>query len=193
MQVHEVVHDTTLQVVANAVDDDLLPHVHNLEESQILLVAVLVKRFVHLFVVAYAIAEVERCGFGILALVIGTGGLDVADVGHNHVLVIALGLDKYDLDVVLGHEIEDPFAPLFCAIGGIEDADNATLLKPSEHVGYRSLGSSATLALSLRVVGFEEVGGRLRGICASVVADIECSGGDREPGKIALRWEGDGS
>lgn len=190
MEVHEVVDNTTLEVVANAVDDDLLPHVHNLEEGQILLVAVFVERLVHLFVVAYAIAEVESGRFGILALVIGTGGLDVANVHHDHVLVVTLGLNKDDLNVILRHDVEYPFAPFFCAVGGIEDTDDSALLKPPEHVGYRGLSGSAALALSLLVVGIEEVGRRLGSICASVVADIEGGGGDREPGEVALRWKG---
>ena len=192
MEVHEVVDNATLEVIANPVNNDLFPNVHNLEEGQILLVAVLVERLVHLFVVAYAIAEVESGLFGILPLVIGAGGLDVANVHHDQVLVVALGLNKDDLNVILAHDVENPFAPLFRAVGGIEDTDYSAFLKPPEHVGYCGLGSSAALALSLLVVSVEEVGRRLRGICASVVANIEGSGGDREPGKVALRWEGTG-
>ena len=96
MKIHEIVHDTALEIVANAVDDNLLSDVDKLNICKIFLG----NRFVNLLVVADSIHEVLRRVFRILTLIVGAGGLDFQDVGSNQLLVITLRLDKHNLEVV---------------------------------------------------------------------------------------------
>ena len=100
MKVHEIVDNSTLEVVPDTADDDLLADVHDLEVGQVGLLAVGVNGAVNLFVVADAVAEVEGSSLGILAAIIGATSLDVADVGHDELLIVTLALDKEDLDAV---------------------------------------------------------------------------------------------
>lgn len=187
MEVHEVVDNATLKVVLNAIDDDLLADIHDLEVGVFVLIAVGVDGLVDLFVVSDPVTEVLGSGLGILAAVVGTGGLDVADVGHYEVLVVALALDEEDLDAVGGEGIGDPFATLLGRVGRIEDADDATGAEPGQHVRDGGLGSGTALPLALLVVRVEEIGCGMGCIIAPIVADVERLGWDGEPLKVALR------
>lgn len=132
MKVHEIVHYAALQVVLDAVDDDLSTDVHDLEISEVILILVLVDGLVDLLVVADAVAEIQRGLLGVLALIIRASGLNVPNIGHDELLVVALGLDKDDFDALLFEEFEDPHATLLGAIRCIEDTNYALLvLEPS--------------------------------------------------------------
>lgn len=100
MKVHEVVDNPTLEIVPNTANDDLLADVHDLEVGQVGLLAIGVNGAIDLFVVADAVAEVEGSSLGILAAIVGATSLDVADVGHDELLIVTLALDKEDLDAV---------------------------------------------------------------------------------------------
>src|SRR5690606_9417872 len=54
VKIHEIVHDTALEIVANAVDDDLLSDVDKLHICKILLG----NRFVNLLIVANSVHKV---------------------------------------------------------------------------------------------------------------------------------------
>lgn len=116
VEVHEIVNDSTLKVVLNAIDNDLFPNIHNFEVRVLVFVAVLVNGFVYLFIIAYAIEEILSRSFRILAAIIRARSLDIADVCHDDVLVVALALDKEDLDAMLSTNIVDPFSTF---LGGI--------------------------------------------------------------------------
>jgi hypothetical protein len=178
VEVDEVVHDTALEVILDAVDDDLLANVHDLEVGVVILVTVLIDALVNLLVVANAVTEVESSLIWVLALVVWAGRLDVADVAHNEGLLVAFRLDEHDFDTLLGNSVHHPLATLFGAICRIEDADYAALSEPGQHIGHCSLRGSPALSLALGIVGVEEIGCRLRGIGAAVVAHVKRLGGN---------------
>jgi hypothetical protein len=184
VQVHEIVDHATLQVVLDAIDDDLLAHVHDLQVGQMALV--LVNGLIHLLIVPDAFSEVLRSRVGVLALVVGRRGLDLKDIAHDQGLIVALRLHEQRLDALCITTFLDPAAALLGGVGCIEDADHATFLEPLQHIGDRSLGSSSTHTLALRVGVVEEVGTRLGRVLASVVAHVEDHGVDREPFQVPL-------
>lgn len=186
VQIHEIVDDATLKVILDAVDDDLLAHVHELEVGVFVLITIAVNGLVNLLVHLDAIAEVLRRILGILTAVVRASRLDITNVGHDEILVIALALDKDDLDAMTGASLQHPLATLLCRVGSIKDTDNTTGPEPGEHVGNSGLGSLASFPLTLRVVHVKEVGSGLRGIIATVVADIEDLGRNRQPLQISL-------
>lgn len=187
MQIHEVVYNATLEVVSDATNDDLLAYIHDLKVRQVRLIAIGVDGTVHLFVVANAVTEVEGGLLRILALVIGAGSFDVANVGHDELLIVTLAFDKENLDTVGIASFEDPFPAFLSRVGSIEDTDDAAGAEPREHVSDSSFGGGTALALAFRVVGVEEVSRGLRGIVAPVVSDIERLGRNGKPLQIALR------
>lgn len=188
MEVDQVVHNATLKVVLDAVDDDLLPHVHNFEVSVVILVAVLVQAFVDLLVVANAVTEIQSRLFWVLAPVVRAGCLDVPDIAHDEGLLVAFRLDEHDLNALLGNCVHDPFSALFGAVGRIEYAHRTASSEPCQHIGHGRLCGGPSLSLALWVVDIEEVRGRLSSIFATIVAYIECLGRDRQPTEISLGW-----
>ena len=183
MQVHEVVHDTALQVALNAVDHNLAADVYELDVRQMLLV--LVDGLVDLLVVPNAVAEVLGRHLGIEALVVRARGLDLKDVRHDHVFVVALGLDEDGLDVLGRAAVAYPAATSLCRVGGVEDGDDAVALtEPAEHVADGSLGRSATKPFALRVRRVEEVRRRPGLVGATIRPDIEGARFDRQPCKV---------
>ena len=188
VQIHEIVNDATLQVVLDTIDDDLLAHVHELEISVLILVTIVVNRFVDLLIHLDAVAEILGRLLGILATVVGTGRFDVADVGHDELLVITLALYKEDLDSMVLKSVHNPFAALLCRVSGIKDADDTPRLKPSEHVVDSSLGSLATFAFTFGIVHVEEVSSGLRSIMTTVVADVEDLSRNGQPLQVSLGW-----
>lgn len=188
MQIHEVVHDTTLQVILNAVDDDLFANVQNFEVGILVFITVLVKSLVRRLIFADAIEKVLRSGFRILATVVRAGGLDVTDIRHDNVLIVALAFDEQNLDAVFDASLADPFSPLLGRIGSIEDRDNPSSAKPGEHVDDGCFCGGATLPLALGIVGVEEVGSGLWSIVAPIVADVESLRRYRQPLQVALGY-----
>lgn len=181
MKIHEIVNNSTLQIILDPVDDNLLADIEHFEVCVLVLVAITINGRVNPLVHLDPISEVHGCCFWILTLVIGTGQLDVTDVCHDEFLIVTFALDEQDLNPVGSACIKDPFASVLCRIGGVEDANHATRAKPGEHVGDGSLGSSAALALTLLVGNVKEVSSGLGGIMAPIIANIERLGRDRKP------------
>lgn len=190
MQIHEIIHNATFQVILNAIDDDLLAKVHDLQVGILVFITVLVQSDVCLLIFAYAVEKVMRSGLGILTAVVGASRLDVADVRHDDILVIALTFDKQDFDAIFRTDVVDPFATLLGRIGSIEYSDNSSSAEPSEHVGNGSFCCSTTLPLALGIVGVEEVGCGLWRIAAPIVAYVESLRRYRQPLQVALRCDG---
>jgi hypothetical protein len=178
VQVHQVVDNSALKVVLNSVDDDLLPHVHDLEVSIVVLILVPVDSLVHLLIISNAIAEILSGLFRILALIVRARCLNVADVGHDEILIVALTLDEQDLNAVARTSVHDPPAAFLGGVGSVQDADDAAMAEPGHHIRDGGLGSGATLSLTFGIVGVEEVSGWLRGIVTPIVADVESLGRD---------------
>lgn len=132
------------------------------------------------------VAKVKGGGLGILAAIVWTGGLDIADIVHDDILIIALALDKKHLDTMRGACVRNPLAALLGRVGGIEDADNAAGTEPGQHIGHSGLGSGAALTLAFGIVGVEEVSRRLWRIVTPIVADVKGCSRDGEPLEIAL-------
>jgi hypothetical protein len=173
MQIHEVVNDTTLQVVRNPVDDDLLADIHDFQIRKVIFIAVFVDRLIHLFVHADAISEILRSSLGVLALVVGTRRLYIADVGHDESLIVAFALHKQHLNSFLVARVQNPSPALLGGIGCVENADYTTLPEPREHVGNGGLSGGSALFFAFGVRSVEKVGRRVRGIIAPVVTDIK--------------------
>lgn len=181
MQIHEVVDNAALEIILDAIDDDLLAHVHELEVCVFILVAVGIESLVNFLVHLDSFAEVLGCLFGILTLVVRACGLNVTDIGHDELLVVAFALHKEDLDSMSSAGLHHPLAAVLCGIGSIEDADNASSREPGKHVGDGSLGSLTAFPLAFCVVHIEKVRSWLRSIIAAVIADIEDLRGNRQP------------
>lgn len=191
VEVHQIVYNAALQVVLYAVDDDLAANVQDLEIGVVTLVAVSVNGLVDLLVVLDAVPEVERSLFGILSFVVGTRGLDVPDVCHDEVLVVALGLNEQNLDTLTCAGIGDPFAALFRRVCRIQDSNDTALLEPCQHVCDGGLCSGFPPALPFCVAHIKEVGGWLRRIGPAVVTHVERLGVDGEPLEVTLSWSRD--
>lgn len=186
MQIHEIVHNATLEIISDTADNDLLTHIHDLEVSQVRLFAISVNGAVHLFVVANAVTEIEGGSLRVLSTVVRAGSLDVSDIGHDKLFVVTLALDKENLDAVFVADLQDPFTAFQSRIGSIKNTNNAARPEPGEHVGNSSLSGSTAGAFSFRIVDIEKVGRGLWCIIAAVVANVESLSRDGEPLKISL-------
>lgn len=92
VKIHQVVDHTALEIVLDAVDDNIGSDVGELDIGQILFFVV--NRLIDLLVLGNAVQEVFGGHLGILALVVWAGGFDVDDVSHDERLIVADGLDK---------------------------------------------------------------------------------------------------
>jgi hypothetical protein len=92
VEVHQVVYHTTLQVVLNLIDDDLLPHVDQLDVGEVPLI--LVDCLIDLFVVADTVAEIGSRLLWVLAHVVRRSRLHFQNVGHDQVFVVAFRLHE---------------------------------------------------------------------------------------------------
>lgn len=141
VQIHQVVHHPTLQVVLYPVDDHLLPDVDNLAVSHVRLI--LIQRLIHPLVHPDPLPEVLRSLFRILTLVVGRRSLDLLDICHDQLLVVALALDEQCLDALRVTPVFDPTPPGLRGVGSVEDGDEVSRgAEPLAHVCHRSLGSS---------------------------------------------------
>lgn len=92
MQIHQIIHHPTLQIILYPIDNHLAPHIDDLAVRQIALV--LIQRLVHPLIHPNPLPKILRRSLRILALVIRARGLDIADIAHNQLLVIALTFDE---------------------------------------------------------------------------------------------------
>ena len=183
MKIHEIIHHPALQVIPDITNDHAVAHVHDLAVRELLLA---VDRLVHLLVVADAIAEVLRRQLRVLARVVRRGGLDLTDVGHDELLVVALGLDEQRVDVGPIADLLDPAPPLARRVGRVEQRHRALAApEPGQHVRDGGLGGHLAQPLALGIALGEEVGRRLRRVLPPVRADVEILGRDREPSQVA--------
>jgi hypothetical protein len=167
VQVHEVVHHSRLQIVVYSVDDDLASNIDDLAICHVGLV--LVQSFVHTLVHRYPLSEVDRRLFWVLAFIVGAGGLHFADVGHDHILVVALALNEKRLYSFGVANILDPATAAFCAVCGVKNSNEVVLsLEPLQHVGNGCFCSCLSEALALFVVGVEEICCGLGSVIAAV-------------------------
>ena len=165
------------------VDDDLASNVDDLAVCHVGLV--LVQCLVDLLVHCDSLSEVERRLFWVLPFVVGAGRLDLTNVGHDHILVLALALNEQRLDSLGIADVLDPAAATLGAVCGVEDRNEVVLsFEPLQHVGDGSFGGCPAKSLALLVVRVEEVCCRLWRIGAAVVANVEAFCGDREPAQI---------
>lgn len=165
------------------VDDDLASNVDDFAVCHVGLVLVqcLVDPLVH----CNSLSEVERRLLWVLPFVVGTGRLYFTDVGHDHILVLALALNEQGLDSLGIADVFDPAAATLGAVCGVENRNEVVLsFEPLQHVGNGSFGSRPAKSLAFLVVCVEEVCCRLWRVGAAVVADIEAFRGDREPAQI---------
>lgn len=170
----------------NTIDDDLFANVHNLEICIIALVAVSINRLVDFFILADALAEIPGGVLWVLALVVWAGGLDIENVGHDDLLLVAFALDEENFHAVGLADLVNPFAPLLCRIGRVEDAYNTASFEPFQHVSNSSLSRRAALSFALCIVEVEKVGRWMWRIVAPVVADVEGLGRDGQPLQVTL-------
>jgi len=151
----------------NPVDDHLAADIDNFAICHVGLV--LIQSFVDALVHRYPLSEIFRRLLGILAFVVGAGRLHFADVGHDHIFVVAFALDKQRLDTLGVANILDPTAAALGAVCGIENSNQVVLsLEPLQHVGHGCLCGSLAESLALLVVGVEEVCCRLWGVMATI-------------------------
>ena len=88
MQVHQIVDNPTLQVVLNAIDDDLLADIHELQIRKITLG--LINCLVNLLVIFDAITEVLSSYLGVQPYVVWRCSLDLQNIAHDQVFIVAL-------------------------------------------------------------------------------------------------------
>jgi len=177
VKVHEVVYHTRLQIIVYPVDDDLASHVDDFAVCHVGLV--LVQCLVHPLVHCDSLSEVERRLFWVLPFVVGTGRFDFANVGHDHILVLALALNEQGLDSLGIANVLDPAAAALGAVCGVENSNEVVLsFEPLQHVGDCSFSGRPTKSLAFLVVRIEKVCRRLWCVGTAVVADIEAFCGD---------------
>lgn len=180
----DVVDQTAGQVIFDLVDDDGRSHVDELDVGVLLLI--FVDGFVHLLVVANAVAEIKGSDLRILTLVVRGGRLDFLDVSHDEIFVITDGLHKESLNASFSALLIDPLAALLGGVGGIQDGDNTLAgLEPLKHVRHGSLCGSSAHAFTLFIVGVKEGGSWLRVAEAAIATNVEDTGRDTDPTQIA--------
>lgn len=180
MQVHQVVNNPTLQVILDSIDDALFAHVHNLEVCEIVLGVI--NCLIDLLIIANAVSEILGSLLGVLANVVWRSGLDLKNVAHNEIFIVALALNEQCLNTLLVASLLDPSAALLCAVGGIENGnDSVLLLEPENHIVDGSLRSCTSDSFTFGIIDIEEIGGGLGSALASVVTHVEDLGVDREP------------
>lgn len=117
MQVHQVIDYSTLQIILNSVDDDLAADVDKFNIRQVFLI--LVDRLIDLLVVSNPVTKVLSSDFWVQAFVIRTGSLDLEDIGHDQVLVIAFRFDEDGLDIIGRTTLTDPTTADLGRIGSV--------------------------------------------------------------------------
>jgi len=184
MQIHQIVHNPTLQVILNRIDDNLLAHIHNLQIRKIILV--LINRLVHLFVVANTVSEILCSLLRILANIVGRRGLDFENIAHDQLFIVAFALNEQCLDSVFVAALLDPTASGLRTVRCVENGDDAALLEELQHICDGGFCGGLSHALSLQIIDIEEIGGWVGVVLSAVVAYIEDLGIDGQPFEVAL-------
>lgn len=88
MKVHQVIDHSALEVILNAVNDNLFADIHDLEISEIIFL--FVNSLVDFFIVLNTVTEILCGSFWIKTNIVGGRGLDFQDIAHDQVLIITL-------------------------------------------------------------------------------------------------------
>lgn len=182
MKVHEVVDDSALKIVLDAVDDDALANVHDLQIGKVALVLIPIDCHVDLFILLDAVPKVFNSLLRIGACVIGRSGLDVENVCHDDVLVVAKRLYKECFNALLVIPVLDPASAGFGAVGGIQNGyDTLAVLEVCDHVLNGSFGGNLPDTLSFRIAKIEKLCIGMWDELATVGAHVEDFGINRQP------------
>lgn len=130
MEVHEVVDDSALEIIPDSANDDLLANIHDLQVSQMRLLALGVDGAVHLLIITNTVAEIKGGSLRVLAAIVWAGSLDIANVGHDELLIVALALNEKNLNSILIANLQNPLATLQSRVGSIEYTDNTARAEP---------------------------------------------------------------
>ena len=171
MQIHQIVHNPTLQIILNSIDDHALAHIHDLQVCHIILLRI--NGLINLLVIANAVPEILRSFLGVLPNVVGGCSLDLEDIGHDELLVVAFALHKQGFDSFFVAAFFDPSSAGFGRVRGVKDGNDAAGLEPGQHVDDGCFCGCATRFFALYVVDVEEVRGRVWVVISAVVAYVE--------------------
>lgn len=181
MKVHREIDDPRLEVIGNLIDDHLGANIDKLDISQIRLF----NGLIHFLIVPNSLPEIPRRFFRVLTNIVRRGSLNLQDITHDKVFVIALALNEKNIIALSVTTFFNPLPPMLSRVSGIKDSNvTALLLKPAEHVSNGSLSSSTAKTLSLRIASVEKFGRRVRSIRTTVGANIERFGVNREPFEV---------
>lgn len=174
MKVHEVVNDATLQVVLNAVNDDLAANIDEFDVGHVRFL--LVDGLIDFLVVADPVTEVTRRFLRILTNVIWRGGFDLANVAHDEILVVTFRFHKHCRNPLLIATILDPATSGFGRVSRIQNGNGAAVgFEPLDHVLDRCLGRCASKALSFGIRSVKEFSSRRRRVGTTIFAHIEAA------------------
>lgn len=187
VEIHQIVDNTTLEIVLDTVDDTLLADIHKLQICQVILR--LVNSLVDLLIIGDTVTEILCSLLGVHSDVVWGGCLDFQDIAHDKVLVVALGLDIHGLNTGLVTFCLDPAAARLGRVSSIEDCNDSAILEPDEHVRHSSLSRSTSHSLSFAITSIEEVCSGLRGVIATVVSNVEDLRVNGEPLEVALSYK----
>lgn len=172
MQVHKVIDYATLEVVLDLVDDDLLTNVDQFHVCKIALV--LVDGLIDLLVVSNAVSEIRCGGFWVLSYVVRRRSLDLEDVAHDQVLIVAFRLDEQGLNVLSLAALLYPPTTALRRVGRIEDRDQTSAFrKPLAHVVHSGFGGSFSQTFTLGVRLVEKLGGGVWGCGSTILPHVE--------------------
>ena len=174
MKVHEVVNDATLQVVLDAIDDDLAANIDEFDVGHVRLI--LVDGLVDLLVVADPVAEVTGRFLRILTDVVWRGCFDFANVAHDEILVVTLRFHEHCRNLLIIATVLYPATSRFGRVGRIQDGNGTAVgFEPVDHVLDRCFGGDASETLSFGIRRVEELGGRCRRVGTAIFANIEAT------------------
>lgn len=98
VQIHEEEYDAALAIVLDAINDDSGAHIDQLDKGALALGAALIlNALIDLFVVSDALAKVLDGRLGVRVGIVGAAELDLANVGQDHLFIVADGLYKEGL------------------------------------------------------------------------------------------------
>ena len=190
MEILDVVNESAGKIVLDLIDDDGRANIDQLDVCVILFE--FINGLVGHFVVANSSAEIKSSSLRVLPSVIGRCSLDLTDVVHNKILVVANRLDKQRFNASIVAGFINPLTASFGRIGGIEDRNHTPVLfKPAKHVVHGSLGSGLPHFFALWIVRIKEFGRRLRcALFTTIATNIEDASWYPNPSEIAHCYNG---